>query len=77
VRDGETFVIGGLTQENEIANRLRVPGLGDAPGVGGLFRMSTGTSSKTELYIVVTPHIVKRGEPMSLPPDEARAAGLE
>jgi general secretion pathway protein D len=77
VHDGETFVIGGLTQENDISNRTRIPGLGDIPGAGGLFRLSTGTSSKTELYIVVTPHIVRRGEAASLPPETARAAGMQ
>jgi len=62
VRDGETFVIGGLTEENELSTKDKVPGLGDIPAVGGLFRLHKGTHSKTELYIVVTPHIIKRGE---------------
>lgn len=62
VHDGETFVIGGLTQENEITTRQKLPGLGDIPVAGGLFKLDKGTSSKTELYIVVTPHIVRRGE---------------
>jgi general secretion pathway protein D len=77
VHDGETFVIGGLTQENDISSRMHVPGLGDIPGAGALFRYTNGTSSKTELYIVVTPHIVKRGEPMSLPSESRRAAGMQ
>ncbi|HZZ34548.1 MAG TPA: secretin N-terminal domain-containing protein [Caulobacteraceae bacterium] len=67
VRDGETFIIGGLTEENELSTRDKVPGLGDIPGVGELFRLHKGTHSKTELYIVVTPHIVKRGEMVPLP----------
>ena len=63
VRDGETFVIGGLTEENEINSNDKIPGLGDLPLAGGLFRLHKGTQSKTELYIVVTPHIVRRDDP--------------
>jgi general secretion pathway protein D len=63
VRDGETFVIGGLTQENELSSTEKIPGLGDVPLAGELFRMRRGTRSKTELYIVVTPHVIRHGQP--------------
>jgi general secretion pathway protein D len=59
VRDGETFVIGGLTQENSLASNSKIPMLGDIPVVGNLFRVNRSTRSKTELYIVITPHIVR------------------
>ncbi|WP_298601146.1 type II secretion system protein GspD [uncultured Sphingorhabdus sp.] len=59
VRDGETFVVGGLTQENVITNKSKVPLLGDIPLVGNLFKLERSTRSKTELYIVITPHIVR------------------
>ncbi|HEX9946703.1 MAG TPA: secretin N-terminal domain-containing protein [Allosphingosinicella sp.] len=59
VRDGETFVIGGLTQENNLKTKSKVPLLGDLPALGNLFRVSRATRSKTELYIVITPHIVR------------------
>lgn len=59
VRDGETFVIGGLTEENEIASNSEVPILGDIPLLGRLFGVDKGTKSKTELYIVITPRVVK------------------
>ncbi len=68
VHDGETFVIGGLTEENELSTKDKIPGLGDIPALGEFFRLHKGTHSKTELYIVVTPHIVKRGEPVPIPP---------
>jgi general secretion pathway protein D len=64
VHDGETFVIGGLTEENELSTHDKIPGLGDIPVLGGLFRVHKGTNAKTELYIVVTPHIVRRGDPV-------------
>jgi general secretion pathway protein D len=59
VRDGESFIIGGLTEENDLTNNSKIPGAGDAPLLGGLFRNQTDRRSKTTLYIVVTPHIVR------------------
>jgi len=67
VRDGDTFVIGGLTQESDITSTIKVPGLGEIPGLGALFAYKSGNKSKTELYIVVTPRIVKRGD-VAVPP---------
>ncbi len=61
VNDGETFVIGGLTQENEIQSDTRIPLLGRIPLIGGvLFGVEKGSDIKTELYIVVTPHVIVR-----------------
>jgi general secretion pathway protein D len=62
VADGESFVIGGLTQENELSTKSRVPVLGDVPVAGGLFRLQKGAATHTNLYIVVTPHIVTRAD---------------
>lgn len=59
VRDGETFVIGGLTQVNKLTTKSKVPILGDVPLVGELFKNERSTSTTTELYIVITPHIVR------------------
>jgi general secretion pathway protein D len=67
VKDGESFIIGGLTQDNRLSTRTKIPGLGDIPGLGSLFRNESSSKSKTDLYIIVTPHIV-RGR------DEAAAA---
>jgi len=59
VRDGESFVIGGLTQESELGHHIKVPGLGDIPVLGRLFDVTHDTSAKTELYIVVTPNVTR------------------
>lgn len=59
VRDGETFVIGGLTQENVLTTKSKIPLLGDIPLLGAAFRNERSTSTKTELYIVITPRIVR------------------
>jgi general secretion pathway protein D len=60
VRDGDSFVIGGLTQDETISTKSKVPLLGDIPILGEAFRNQRTTTSKTELYIIVTPHIVHR-----------------
>jgi len=58
VRDGEAFVIGGLTEESRILNKSKLPLLGDLPLLGALFTTEHTTRAKRDLYIVVTPHIV-------------------
>ena len=58
VHDGDSFVIGGLTQDENLNTKTKVPVLGDIPIIGQAFRTDRNTRSKTELYIVVTPHIV-------------------
>ena len=58
VRDGEYFIVGGLTQESHLKSRSRVPILGDLPVAGELFKLHQESGAKTELYIVVTPHII-------------------
>ena len=66
VRDGDSFVIGGLTQDENIVTRTKVPILGDIPILGQAFRTDRDRRSKTELYIIVTPHIVHRVGSMAL-----------
>jgi len=59
VRDGESFIIGGLTQESELSLHNKFPGIGDVPLLGELFKSENTSRSKTDLYIVVTPHVVR------------------
>jgi len=61
VRDGETFVIGGLTEESRISNKSKLPLLGDIPLLGSLFKVEHTNRAKRDLYIVVTPHILVTG----------------
>jgi general secretion pathway protein D len=60
VRDGDSFVIGGLTQDDILNTKTKIPLLGDIPLIGQAFRTNKSATSKTELYIVITPHIVHR-----------------
>jgi general secretion pathway protein D len=64
VRDGESFVIGGLSQESDLKHHNKLPIVGDMPGLSALFDSENSTTSKTDLYIVVTPHVVRGREPM-------------
>jgi general secretion pathway protein D len=58
VKDGESFVIGGLLEDNEIKNLNKVPFIGDLPLIGVFFRFLSTSHTQSNLYIVVTPHIV-------------------
>jgi general secretion pathway protein D len=72
VRDGETFVIGGLTQENDTMSHSKLPLLGDIPLLDSIFDAKSDSDSKTDLYIVVTPHIVMHSDPL---PEKISQAG--
>jgi general secretion pathway protein D len=75
VRDGESFVIGGLVQESSLISKSKIPLLGDIPLLGSLFSRETASNSKTELYIIITPRIVRHGNPnASTAPNSRRAS---
>ncbi len=59
LRDGESFVIGGLLQDEMRSVVNKVPLLGDIPILGALFRSSAYESDQSELAVVVTAHLVK------------------
>ncbi len=60
VKDGQSVIIGGLLQDQEIKTLSRVPGLGDIPILGAFFRQVSKTSQKTNLYLVITPHVLSK-----------------
>lgn len=62
VRDGHTIVIGGLFDENSQIDKSQVPGLGDLPVVGALFRNDHQSTMRREIIVLLTPHIVDEGE---------------
>ena len=59
LRDGQSFVIGGLLQKNSSYNKSQLPWIGDVPILGALFRSSSFQKEETDLIIVVTPRLVK------------------
>jgi len=58
VDNGQTVVLGGIYEINKSNTISKVPGLGDIPGVGILFRNTSRTNTKAELLIFVTPRIL-------------------
>jgi len=65
VKDGETVVIGGLTQQQDYVTNRRIPVLSEIPLVGQLFRSKSKNSTKSDLVILVTPHILGDGGHMT------------
>jgi type II secretory pathway component GspD/PulD (secretin) len=59
VKDGETVIIGGLIRDETRELDAKAPILGDVPVLGALFRNTSRTKVKTELLIVLTPHVVR------------------
>jgi type IV pilus secretin PilQ/predicted competence protein len=59
VKDGHTIVIGGLFGESASVGRSQVPGLGNLPGVGWLFRNKADKTNRNEIIILLTPHIIE------------------
>ncbi len=74
MRDGESFAIAGLLQDNFTDLSGQVPWIGDVPVLGALFRSADYQRSQTELVIIVTPHLVTptRGTALALPTDRVR-----
>ena len=57
--DGETVAIGGLISRRDSKTQTGVPILGDLPVVGSLFRYRIKTSTRTELMVILTPHVIR------------------
>jgi type IV pilus assembly protein PilQ len=68
VEDGGTVVLGGIYEETNRNDEAKVPGLGDLPGLGWLFKNRDQTQRKSELLIFLTPRVVADG-PANLPPE--------
>ncbi|RWR44449.1 type II and III secretion system protein family protein [Sinirhodobacter ferrireducens] len=74
MRDGESFAIAGLLQDDFNDLNDQIPWLGDVPVLGALFRSTSFERKQSELVIIVTPHLVQptRGEALALPTDRVR-----
>ncbi len=79
LRDGQSFVIGGLLQSNGKSAISQLPWLGDVPVLGALFRSTSYQRDETDLAIIVTPRLVRPARPgdvlktpldSSLPPND-------
>jgi len=59
VKDGQTIVLGGLRDHQKTANQGGIPILSSLPIIGGLFGSASRSSTETELYLFLTPRILK------------------
>jgi pilus assembly protein CpaC len=68
LRDGQSFGIGGLLDQRTTAQFAKVPGIGDIPVLGQLFRSRSVNTLNSELLVIVTPTIVDPvAEPTAAP----------
>ena len=67
LRDGQSFGIAGLLDQRTIAQYSKVPGIGDIPILGLLFRSRSINKTNSELVVIVTPSIV---DPASAPVEQ-------
>ena len=74
MRDGESFAIAGLLQDDFQDLSSQIPWLGDVPVLGALFRSADYKREQSELVIIVTPHLVTptKGQALALPTDRIR-----
>ncbi|MDR5900736.1 type IV pilus secretin PilQ [Halomonas icarae] len=61
VDNGETVVLGGILQTEELENFIKTPFLGDIPVLGNLFRYTQQSDDKVELLVFITPRILDDG----------------
>ena len=59
LKDGETQVLAGLISREDRRSADRVPGLGELPVVGRLFSNTNDTRNRTEIMLLITPHLAR------------------
>lgn len=68
LKDGQSFVIAGLVNDQTVEQFSKIPGLGDLPILGQFFKSRSVQKSKDELLVMVTPHIIRLDAPPQLRP---------
>ena len=61
--DGQTFAIAGLLNNTMNSTMQKIPGIGDIPILGHLFRSKAAQKNQTELVVMITPQILRSGSP--------------
>ncbi|MCK1545718.1 type II secretion system secretin GspD [Bradyrhizobium sp. 179] len=73
VEDGQTVAIGGLIKDSRARDRTGVPWLKDIPGVGPLFGTSDDRIDRTELLVLIQPHVIRNAASADAATDELSA----
>jgi general secretion pathway protein D len=81
LKNGETQVLAGLISDEERSSANRLPGLGDVPVLGRLFSSQRDEKNKTEIILLITPHIVRnlaqpQGAGMNVPAGSESSVGM-
>ena len=77
LRDGQSFAVAGLLQNDTRLNQNQLPWIGDVPILGSLFKSSGYQKHDTELVVIVTPRLVQPltpGQVAATPFDQTRPA---
>jgi type III secretion protein C len=81
IYDGQSLLLGGLTRDETTRDTTKVPGLGDIPGVGRLFKRTTNVTTSQERLFLIEPQIIANNQmparaPAAPPPaNNTRQAG--
>lgn len=73
IKDGQTVVLGGLTDKQRDVNQRGIPILSSIPWIGGLFGHASRQTTETELFVFMTPRVIRSDEDaqkMSAPLEE-------
>ena len=63
LRNGQTFAIAGLLNNSMQSTMQKIPGIGDIPILGYLFRSKVANKEQTELVVMITPEILATDSP--------------
>lgn len=66
LRDGQSFSVAGLLQNETMLSQNQLPWIGDIPILGSLFKSSSFKKHDTELVVIVTPRLVQPSTPGQL-----------
>lgn len=73
VRDGETIALGGLIRDSRTKSRGGIPFLRRLPLLGSLFGSTGNNNRRTELIVLVTPHVIRSSQDVAATMDELRS----
>ena len=72
VQDGETVALGGLIKDSRSRERSGIPVLQDIPYIGNLFGTTNNSGTRTELLVMITPHVIQGVQKLRNVTDELR-----
>jgi len=73
VQDSQTIAIGGFIRENKELSRSRLPLLGRIPVAGVLFGNTNNSTTRTELIVLITPHVIRTREEADVSTEELKS----